>query len=335
MLEAGRIVRHVVQLAFGAALFVNCSSTADEGEARRWRCDETSGCSCYASDAEDIPMLGFHSPHCSFSYGCCLLNEREMASSLATCECFDTDAACDAEAQSRPGTTVVPSCPPAGEFELAACAALGENCRWSYLQSNELAGCCAGTLCRLNAEQVPVCEAGTDEEIARWDECQRGGREPANRKLELLTPTLATNRGDISFDEVRFSSAKHGPNGCLNGFEVTLEGASGACELRLGAEMVEGRLQTVSLAGSLRGCPGFEADASAGLPGYVASGAPSDFTFEGLACNAYLVIESYCVAGTFDFRLDGEYGNVEFDDQYVSLRGVICGSGPDGECPAL
>jgi len=61
----------------------------------------------------------------------------------------------------------------------------------------------------------------------------------------------------------------------------------------------------------------------------------SEFVFEGLACDGGLIFESYCVAGTFDWRLNGAFGAAVVDDQHVVARGVLCASEPRGSCPTL
>jgi hypothetical protein len=72
------------------------------------------------------------------------------------------------------------------------------------------------------------------------------------------------------------------------------------------------------------------------LFGSVAADNPAiDVTFEGLACDAKALFETYCVAGTFDFHISKTtIGTVSFEDQHLSLRGGSCAYEPTGACPA-
>jgi hypothetical protein len=89
------------------------------------------------------------------AFGCCL-HDTGATPGTRDCECEDLTTDCQAEASSRPGTVVVPSCPPGG-VDLSRCAGSGTNCREDFLAERNLLGCCPGLTCQMNAEGVPVC----------------------------------------------------------------------------------------------------------------------------------------------------------------------------------
>jgi hypothetical protein len=96
---------------------------------------------------------------------------------------------------------------------------------------------------------------------------------------------------------------------------------------------VDGALAVADFFGSLNGREGFEG----GFGGSVILGEPPlpfGFSFNGLACDAHLIFESYCSAGTFDSRLQGTVGDITFQDQVLSVRGGLCSAEPKGACPS-
>ena len=91
----------------------------------------------------------------------------------------------------------------------------------------------------------------------------------------------------------------------VTGLDLRFEAGGGSCSLTLRTELREGRVVVSSLLGFVQSCPGF---AGSILDGALAGASGLEniaFTFEGLACNASLVFESYCVAGRFDLRFQG------------------------------
>ena len=295
-------------------------------------CSEGSTCSCDA--VKPGVEVGSSNPVVSCAtYGCCLLTERETELSFASCECFNTDVSCEAEAATRRDVSVVERCPPGSA--LPPCAAAGENCRPEYLGQNDLAGRCAGLLCRPNEAGVPTCQPGTAEELALATECDSVARSTTGRnELEVLTPSLRTSVGELDVGEVLFAFAGTGPGGCLNDLQITF--GDFGCSFELAVELSGGALTPSSFLAHIPDCPGFvgetnqdylSPDLSPGDP------LPFSFSFEGIACDANLVFESYCVAGNFDFHFGGTLRGVTFEDQHLVVRGVMCGLDPSGACP--
>lgn len=193
-----------------------------------WTCregDET--CLC------DATKPGRKSPEpgevdvCS-DYGCCLLTERESEDAYASCECFEADGAtCEAEATSRRDTKVIEHCPPGASPP--ACAALAESCRETYLDENALAGCCKGSICKLNGEGERVCETATEGEVALAERCDDVAHNLARPEFEVLTPSIRTSLGELRVDEVLNAYGAAGPGGCLNGLEITISSDAFSC----------------------------------------------------------------------------------------------------------
>lgn len=272
-------------LGLGWAIVAACSSSGSKGPGsapRNWVCTEAtdlSDCSC------DViaPGSSFGSSRPEVSrcagYACCLLTDDANAPMDARCEC-STSASCAAEAASRPGTTVVPECPPKAEQAPVQCAAVGVNCTAGYLRAQELESCCDGLICRLNDSGVRTCESATPDEIALARQCKGA---PANSVIEALDP-LTTSNGTMQLDGVRIQIAASGPNGCLTSFEIS----SSTCTLHaqvsstLGTFAVSGTCG-LALGGSLTGTA----------------------TFEGVSCDGGLIFESYCYAGTVALTLGG------------------------------
>lgn len=316
------------------ALVVSCSSRGEE-VSRQWVCFEGSTCTCaVVRPGWIVEFENEEVPYCAAGSSCCLLTERGTDAISAECVCFDTEASCDAEAASRRNTTAVSECPPPGAVERVspACAAIGENCRGSYLEQNELSGCCPGTICRPNDEQVPVCAVATEEEIQRAAECRQAAR--GTDSLELLTPTLRTDAGDITLSGVGLVDARTGPSGCLNALLLFLGDIGSGCALEFRVELVGGTLMTTAVSGEISNCPGYIADPTEFLSGYVGGEASLAFSFEGLACEAGQSAETYCLSGKYDFQLAGTFGTVTFEDQRVGVSGATCAHAGDAVCPS-
>lgn len=270
--------------------------------------------------------------------GCCLLNQKSATDSAARCTCFETNASCEAEAQAQAGSVVVSKCPPPGEApsDTKACIAEGQSCRFG-----QPGDCCSGTLCAPNAAGVLVCQTATSEDLALAQQCTRVAKSDDLNRFELLTPTLRTSIGELAVPGVEFSFEGVGPNGCLNDWDLTLGGGLSAgrpeCTFRFTVDLQGGKLVVARLDGDVSECSGvLPAPTTKPVSGFLAASNPAiDLTFQGLACEAQLVFESYCVAGTFDFHIhETKIGDVSFEDQHLILRGVSCSAEPKGNCPS-
>lgn len=267
--------------------------------------------------------------------GCCLLRQKNANDAAATCECFSSNASCDAEAQARAGSVVVSQCPPPGESpkDSEACIVEGQSCRFG-VEGN----CCSGTLCRPNAAGVQVCQAASSEDLALAKQCTRVSNSQQNDQFDLVTPTLRTAVGEISLPSVKYSFEGVGPQGCFNAWSLTL-GDSSSCSLDLTVKLQGGKLVVTNVLGEFGGCPGatpLPDPTSHPLYGLFTGSNPAiDLTFQGLACeDENLFIEQYCVAGTFDFHISkATLTNTSVEDQHLILQGVSCSSSPMGDCP--
>jgi hypothetical protein len=297
-----------------------------------WVCNEDTACSCEALKSDVEVVSARPSVVACATYDCCLLTERETEYSFASCECSNTATSCEAEAASRRNVSVVERCPPGSA--LPPCAAAGENCRPEYLSQNELTGCCAGLLCRANAAGVPTCQPGSPEELAQAAACDRVARSNSLNELEVLTPSIRTSVGELSVGDVRFAFPGAGPGGCLNDLRITIGGLG--CSFEFEVALSGGSLAPANFIASIADCPGFVGEAN---QNYLSPGLspgdplPFSFSFEGISCDAHLIFESYCVAGSFDFHLGGTLRGVTFEDQHFVVRGVMCNADPSGACP--
>jgi hypothetical protein len=330
--ELGPWVRGLAGL-FLVLPLAHCSS-GEEGTEREetpnWQCFEGGACAC-SKFKYPASSTSSNSVDLCAGYNCCLLGEPKTPSSLAECNCLNTEATCDAEAASRPGTEVISQCPPPGEGPdpNEGCAVESESCDSDYLSSNGLRSCCPGTICEPNAEQRPVCRAASPDEEAAYLECLR-----TVQTLEVVTPSIRTSVGDVVLADVGDASATVGPLGCLNRFSVTLLEA-GECSLWFVVELRDGALRLAGVYGNLTRCEGYTG------PDELFGGAisesdpelvPFEFSFRGLSCpNDYL--DSYCLTGEFDFHLEGEVDGIAFDDQHLVLQGTVCAVQVMGDCP--
>jgi hypothetical protein len=325
-----RFLSFSVVLAF--AWSCASSDSNDDPSQFDWSCLELSAlCSCEAMKPGAVRGGGSPVEVCA-SDGCCLLTEQETDFAYASCECFEGDAtSCEAEAASRRNTTVVDRCPPGADAP--ACAALAENCRQEYLDDNGLAGCCDGSICRTSTEGVPVCQAASAEEVALAEQCDDVARGSSLHELEVLTPSVRTSLGELRVDTVRFAYNAAGPGGCFNGLDIKIGTDGVGCSFDFIVSVSDGVLEVTDFTASIDDCEGFAGGAGDGFL-YGDDPIPFDFRFEGLACDGHLIFESYCAAGTFDFHLQGTFDGVTFEDQVLSVRGVVCSAEPEGECPA-
>jgi hypothetical protein len=325
-----RLSRWSLALVF-CAVPVACASSNGEAENEpridHWDCQLTdTACSCEGLPPGTISFGSNHVEAC-FGYPCCLLSEEDPEA--PTCACLETTN-CAAEAATRPGATPVAQCPP--DAKPPACAAPGENCRYDYLATHDLAGCCTGTICAANADGVPVCQAATEQQTAYATQCAHDAM-TRNDALKVVSGPLRTSIGDIVFDTAKYAFATVGPSGCLNDLDVTFEQGS-SCTLDFETELLNGALEVTSGFSNLGGCPGFQGDS---LDGYVSSSDPLnlELTFDTVACDGQLIFESYCVSGRFDWHISGQGGSVVFEDQHLIAEGTVCGSEPMGACPTL
>ena len=143
--------------------------------------------------------------------------------------------------------------------------------------------------------------------------------------------TLSTSHGFLTISEVGLSSALTGPGGCLNEFDIRLGDLS--CGLNFSGAIVDGALKVTDVSGFLDACPGFSGSATDGYVNSVPA-VVTDFSFEGLACDAGRTFESYCIAGAFIFTLGGTAGDLTFNPQTLTIEGAACTPlEATGECP--
>ncbi len=322
-------------------LALGCEGDEDEDDAddestyENWFCqDNDSDCSCRALPRGRMAAGSDEVDQCG-AYDCCLFTDEETDDALATCGCFSTNATCEQEAAARPGSVVTTTCPPGAQQPTVACAPQGTSCRSDYLRQNALEGCCDGTLCREDANGVPVCQSASVEDLALHDQCEHWADERFDSSephaLSLDPLMLSTSHGLLTMGEVGFSNFYTGSGGCLREFDLQIGDFS--CGLDFTAEVVGGALTITDVSGFLDGCSGFTGSL---LDGNVDS-APhlvTDFAFEGLSCDGLLIYESYCLAGAFTFTLGGTVGDLTIDPQTITVEGAFCATGEaSGECP--
>lgn len=317
----------------GAALVAACSKSSDGAgsPARDWRCFESSDCQCRVVR----PGTGFNGSDevddC-LDTSCCLLTQTSSDDSAALCECLGSVGDCNAEAKSRRNTSVVTQCPPPGEGKQAKCAADGENCRPDYLRENELSGCCDGSVCKTNAAGVPVCQSATENELTYANLCKKAQREVTkNETFELVTKTVKTSGGEITLPEVDHAFLAVGPDGCVTSLDITLGFNSSGCNLGFDVGLRDGALTLYNVHGSIRQCPGATENAGNLADSIMQVG--GQIAFDTLSCPQSS--GSYCVAGTFEFQLDGQIGDVLFDNQRIVVTGGVCGGQMIGQCPTV
>jgi hypothetical protein len=290
-----------------------------------WSCSEqVSSCDC--------KLVNFAAPkrRCEKDWDCCL------RISDSNCEC-SVSTSCEAEARSRPGSSVVPHCPPEWEELESACAIEDENCSPTYLRDAGKRGCCAGMVCKANAEAVSVCQLGSEDELEVAALCNKPEPSPA-----LCEATIAVG-GSLQFDagELPFDLADMS-------LEVTQEGGltdasiglslAGNRFCRLTAErgssfwLGSGAIGYLTLYEvSLRlaaDCAGFP---SAAAGSYVGDMIDARLTFEGAqsACGA-AYLGRHCFSGVFTLALDGSLIDDASEKQLVlsgaqvQLTGQIC-----------
>lgn len=311
------------------------SGGASDDDAERhtnWFCQERSStCECRAYPS-GTTHSGFSEVDQCSAHDCCVYSDEGTEDAEATCTCFPTEATCEQEAATRPGTEVVATCPPGAPPVEVRCAAEGENCSLDYLRQKDFEGCCEGTLCRQDTNGVPTCQAASSEELALHARCDAQANHSSEfTSLELQPSTLLTSRGELTISGIDLALYSTGPGGCLNDFWFSVGGLG--CRLDFTGSVVGDVLAVTDLNGSLYDCPGFTGTVS---DGSIAS-APevvTDFSFDGLSCYSRLAFESYCLAGAFTFTLDGTAGSLTFEPQVLKIEGAVCDfSQVSGSCP--
>lgn len=319
------------------AAFAGCGASSDDNaSAARWSCannQDYTSCACERMP-KDTTILGTGEVPACQDFSCCLYSPNQKTDwGTGSCECLAADN-CTAEASSRPGVTVVPSCPPGATVPPVECAKRSENCRYDYLRGKGLEGCCTGNVCRESSDGVPLCQPATDEEAAFSAQCSMFARGTATQALELVTPTLETSVGTLTLPPVMYGFLTVGPLGCVSSLRLVLEGGSN-CRFEIVASVAGRELAVTGISGNFSGCPGYTG-ATGVLNGVFSLTNPvGTLAFTGAACDSHLVIESYDVAGRFDFHLaGGESHGVTLADQHLVVEGGVGGSTPSGECVA-
>jgi hypothetical protein len=325
------VVLLVPALAF-AACGVKPSPYASDDEDEDeddWICNEQrdgSACECdLPRRSGSVLVGGADQVDVCRQFTCCLLSEEGTDFAKETCECLQTQD-CQAEAASRPGTSVIPACPPNSDPTLR-CAAPDENCRDDYLGEHDLTGCCAGTVCRENAAGIPVCLFPSPEEAA----CLEFAAGSELAALEVTESTFETSLGSFELDAVVAASLDTGSEGCLKRVQMSFaeEGAEG-CALGLTAAIAGNVIVNTSARGSVSGCDGFSGEATEGT---LADDAyASAFTFTGTWCERAGNVPAYCYSGTFEWLVTAPTGPVTFENQRLVAEGFLCSSGNSGTC---
>ena len=319
--------------------FVGCGTISTQGMSdddsdhnANWFCQEyNSDCEC-SSFPSGTTLGGYNEVDRCGAYDCCMYSNGVTEDVEATCTCLITEATCEQEAATRPGAEVVATCPPGAEPVEVLCAANGESCRSDYLRQKGFEGCCEGTLCRQDANGIPICQAASAEDLALYARCHAQSQDNSElTDLQVQPNTLVTSHGELTLEGIDFVSYSTGPGGCLNGFRISV-GDLG-CGLDFVGSVVDGVLAVTDVSGFLDECPGLT---GAGAE-YVES-APeivTAFSFAGLSCDDDLIFESYCVAGAFTFTLGGTVGDLTFEPQTLRVEGAMCSpSGVSGTCPS-
>lgn len=321
-----------------ACYFVGCGAMSGGGsdddaeQNTSWFCQERSStCECRAYPSDTTYGGVSEVDQCS-GHDCCVYSDEATPDVEATCTCFTTEATCEQEAATRPGTEVVATCPPGAPPVEVLCADEGENCSFDYLRQNGFEGCCEGTLCRQDTNGIPTCHAASSEELALHARCDaQANRTSGFTSLEVQPTTLITSHGGLTIGGIGWATYSTGPGGCLNDFSFNV--GDRGCRLDFAGSIVDGVLAVTDLGGFVDACPGFTGTLSDGqidsAPEVVTA-----FSFDGLSCDAGLALESYCVAGAFTFALDGTAGSLTFEPQVLKIEGAMCDfSQVSGSCP--
>jgi hypothetical protein len=298
----------------GLALAGGCDSggDSDASEKRRWECfgSQYAGgqgaCGCIALEPGEEAGGSPRAPRCE-GYPCCLLSEGQDTN----CECLNTEATCEAEAASRPGTEIVQTCPPPDEQEPIACAKEGVNCSASYLGNQGLERCCDGLVCK-NTGGVQTCVTGTPEELASVSECKLAGHRPSQWEagLTVIDPVVtSTDTLDLEYSALH-SELKLGQLGCLRSARIRLVGS---CSLDIAAGPERDESGALRVSSAVLGPCLLSLNTTQGMTGTL--------SFRGVEC---LSRGMNCAAGTWELRLFGGSGDVTFDGTAVRMEGAVC-----------
>lgn len=314
-----------------AWLAVACAST----DAKRsvWKCARSFDCTCVESSE---PSGGVRVDRC-LPADCCTLFESSAANS-GVCSCVMNtpglrpeerpDCAANAELF---GGKAVEQCPPPGEAIVpGVCAAEGLSCSLPDPRtSSVLIGCCAGLVCKGDASSAPTCRSATAPELVFSSACEHDAASGLSAARTVLTTrTLDTSLGTVELaDSIHSVSVGIARAGCLVSFEVSFGTTS--CGLSLRVDAIGDRFVTREVSGDLSGCVGFEGDPSLPPAGRIVavSEPPVGFSFDGFLCGLTDVESRGCMAGVFDFRIDGELApSLTLRDQHLRFEGTACAS---------
>jgi hypothetical protein len=271
-------------------------------------------------------------------YDCCLLS-RSATGSSASCRCFDTTESCEDVAEAS-SSTVVAQCPPPGELlsARAMCIPEGGACPNRSLDvEDEGSGCCEGLLCLSNGEREAEneCQAVGDRDPVGAVQCERAtllGRE----ELEIVSGTLATDRGELRFDSAQSTIAAVGPS-CLVQLNMAFTASSdgGTCELVVDAVLFNGEWVVRRVLGSLEGCGGYSSSEGGTFDVREAADIPFAFSHMTESCGARHRFDESCVVGSFDWHLTGELAGITFEGSHLVAEGVVCSTGERDSCDEL
>jgi len=291
---------------------------------------DVTGWSCYESSTEcRCDAYSFSSTadgRCHYDWTCCVHTPGSKQ-----CRCHTHDA-CAAVVASMPGAQLVPTCPPNAGTVPEACAVAGESCTRDYLDDEALHGCCDGLVCKLNAENVRVCQAGSDAEQAAEALCLDDRAEGL-----VVAGPLATSAGDLPFTVADSLLPEITASGCPIQIPLSLSItddvlSSAFCALRLTAgpdRDPEGRLIVHNLQLFAQATSGACAGFPAGVSGlYMEGGATAGtLAFEGASCETS-ASDKTCIGGhmvlTLDATLTGT--NVASPDPSDSLTVTFAGA---------
>lgn len=254
---------------------------------------------------------------------------------MATCECFvnpagarpEELATCEQNAEAR-GAVIVDQCPPPGEPVATPphCAAEGAGCTLSELTSGELTGCCIGTVCKPDGGGHSSCHAASEGELALSVACEHAVRAPFPAPVpELRTTELVTSLGTAQLRPSAITANSGiATAGCLVSFEVTY--GIEKCGFSLSVDTVNGRRVVRSMVGSLSGCAGMALDPNTpNAADFAVSEPPITIAFDGFGCGSNDRALNDCLAGVFDFRLDGALSpTLSLVDQHLRFEGAAC-----------
>lgn len=328
--------------ALAAACLAGCGDDSEAEQQQLWdSCLRTeSGCTCTRREGgaqQEYPPAD----DCS-GYDCCLLHRSDNGS-VATCTCMDLGSSESCEDHAGDSLMVVQQCPPAGELlsPSAMCIPEGGRCPNRSLESGgePTSGCCEGLLCLSNGERDAEneCQAAGGRDPIGAVRCERAtllGRE----ELEIVSGTLATDRGELRFDSAQSTIAAVGPS-CLvqlnMAFTASSAGDGGTCELVVDAVLFDGEWVVRRVLGALEGCDGYSGSESGSFDVRAASDIPFAFSQVTESCGAGHKLDANCVVGSFDWHFTGELAGITFEGSHLVAEGVVCSLDERTTCDEL